>query len=434
MVSGGRDDTALNGFTHGEDTVNVDINNPPSDMAAPIFRNNGCVEAVISKTYPTTLMRVVSATSATVAARATACIQPDLAPPCILSLYCGDSQPGMTFNGTGVIQANNCNVVVNSQSEDALLFNGAGGCPPANLQVTGYGTIAYGYDGGVLQNGNGECIACASCEAGPLDSTSCYSDPYCSGFLVGSSYYPGSCEPLEDPWPAPAPSSDFKYWSIGNITNGTYLDVPDSFPACPSPGDSTLGPCFDSTALPAEDGYPAGALLLPPGYYQGKGVIITGGRVIFDCDTPGPGCLYMGSQLSITGGTVLADGVTYYITPDGSPASAGLDISGAAGNTPDIVSFSAPTGGLYQNIAFFSSRYTTEKDCIVTGGANLIVEGTIYCATGNLTFGGNSSLPPGTGFVQLIGYTLELNGTPNLAINFVATGRTSGFSIVALVE
>ena len=96
----------------------------------------------------------------------------------------------------------------------------------------------------------------------------------------------------------------------------------------------------------------------------------------------------MGSQLSINGGTVLADGVTYYITPDGTPAAAGLNINGNAGDPPDIVRFSAPTGaGPYQNIAFFSSRYTTAKDCTINGGANLLVEGTVYCPTGQLQFG-----------------------------------------------
>lgn len=429
--SGGKDDASLNGFTHGEDTVTVTINNPPSAMAAAIYQNTGCVEAIISETFPTTLMRVASATSATVAARATACIQDDLDPPCILSMYCGDAQAGLIFNGAGELVAKDCNVVVNSQSDEAIRINGAGGCPPARLKATGDGLISYGKDGGVLQNGANECIYCEGCEDGPLNGTSCYQDPYCAGYLLGSSYYPGSCEQLADPWdPVPA---WIDLWTIGNITNGTYID-PAEFPVCAIPGDSSGGPCFDSTALPAENGYPAGALLLPPGYYQGKGVIITGGRVIFDCDDLVNGCLYMGSQLSINGGTVLADGVTYYITPDGSPATAGLDISGNAGEPPDIVDFSAPTGGTFQNIAFFSSRYTTEKDCIVTGGSTLFIEGVIYCPTGNLEFGGNSGVLPGTGFVQLTGYTIELHGNPNLEANFVATGRAPGFSIVALVE
>jgi len=433
--SGGKDDTALNGFVHGQGTVSVTINNPPSTQAAGIYQNAGCVEAIVTQGFPTTLMRIASANSASVSTRATACIQPDLDPPCILSLYCGDEQPGLTFNGTGELVANDCDVVINSQADDAILFNGTGSCPPEHLQVTGSGSVWYGNDGGVLQNGANDCISCGGCEDGePLAATACFTDPYCEGLVLASPNYPGSCAPLADPWPI---AGGTPTWSIGNITNGTYLDVPDSFPACPVPGDSSGGPCFDSTALPAENGYVAGALLLPPGYYDGKGVIITGGRVIFDCDDTVAGCLYLGSQLSINGGTVLADGVTYYITPDGSPASAGLNIGGNAGDSPDTVSFSAPTGsGTYQNIAFFSSRYTTEKDCIVTGGSNLFVEGVIYCPTGTLEFGGNTGLTAGTDdiFAQLIGYTIELSGTPNLEVNFGATGRTSGFNIIAMVE
>ena len=331
----------------------------------------------------------------------------------------------------GELLANDCNVVVNSQSEDAILFNGAGSCPPEHLQVTGYGSISYGYDGGVLQNGNGECILCEGCEAGPLDSAACYQDPYCQGMVLATPGYPVGCAPLVDPW-NPAPAID---WPQAQINNGNY---DSAFPACPVPGDSSGGPCFDATAVLPDTGYPPGALLLPPGYYGDKGVIITGGRIIFDCDDTVAGCLYMGSQLSINGGTVLADGVTYYITPDGNPASAGLNINGNAGDAPDIVRFTAPTGegGPYHNIAFFSSRYTTAKDCTVTGGSNLIVEGVIYCATGTLEFGGNSGLEAGLDniFSQLIGYTIEVNGTPDMEVNFQATGRTSGFTIVALVE
>ena len=405
-------------------------------MAAAIYQNNGCVEAIISKTYPTTLMRVVSATSATVAARATACIQPDNSPPCILSLYCGEDDPGLEFNGNGILIANACDVVINSQADDSIRFNGAGSCPPEHLQVLDGGTIAYGQEGGILQNGANECILCPLCEGedgGPLNSIACYQDPYCEGLVLASDDYPLLCQPLADPWPAPA---GIVNWPEARVNGGNWNNL-GVFPACPSPGDTSLGACFDAiAALPALTGYPPGALLLPPGYYGGVGVRITGGRVIFDCDDDVNGCLYMGSQLFINGGTVIADDVTYYITPDGSPASAGLNINGNAGAPPDLVRFTAPTGGTYQNMVFFSSRYTTAKDCTINGGANLLVEGTVYCPTGQLEFGGNSGvIAGGTGvFATLVGYTIELNGNPNLGINFGATGRNTQFNVVALVE
>ena len=258
MESGGRDAAALNGFTHGQDTVTVTINNPPGPMAAAIYQNNGCVEAIVSETFPTTLMRIASATSATVAARATACIQPDNNPPCILSLYCGDEDPGLIFNGTGLLVANACDVVINSQADDSIRLNGTGSCPPEHLQVLDGGTIAYGQDGGVLQNGANDCILCPDCEGedgGPLNSIACYQDPYCEGFVLASPSYPASCQPLADPW-NPAPPID---WPEAQINNGNY----DNYPACPVPGDSSGGPCFDATAVLPDTGYPPGALLLP---------------------------------------------------------------------------------------------------------------------------------------------------------------------------
>ena len=65
--SAGKDDAELNGFTHGADGVNVTINNPPG--SGNFAGNFDCVEAIVSKSFPTTLMRIASATGYTFATR-----------------------------------------------------------------------------------------------------------------------------------------------------------------------------------------------------------------------------------------------------------------------------------------------------------------------------------------------------------------------------
>ena len=59
IKSGGRDDAALNSFTHGQDTVDVQIKHPPD---SGLWKDDmNCVEAEIDQNVPTTLMRVSSA-------------------------------------------------------------------------------------------------------------------------------------------------------------------------------------------------------------------------------------------------------------------------------------------------------------------------------------------------------------------------------------
>ena len=126
IVSGGRDDAELNGFEHGTAGVDVTINNPP--LSGNFVSNIGCVEAIVSKSFPTTLMRVAGATGYTVGARAVACVGYDNGPECIISMYCGTEETGLIFNGNASITVNDCNVAINSQADPSVLFNGGGNC------------------------------------------------------------------------------------------------------------------------------------------------------------------------------------------------------------------------------------------------------------------------------------------------------------------
>ena len=432
IVSGGRDDTALNSFTHGQDTVDVQIKHPPD--SGSWAGDMSCVEAEIYQNIPTTLMRIAGTTTSTVATRAVACVEIYDDEPCVLALYCGDEKPGLEFNGTGYLGTHDCNVVVNSKSDESIRVNGTGGgCPM--LQTEGDGVVAYGAGGATLQNGVNSCIQCDGCDAPDHDPEAdiwCMKDPYCSNYLSNTSDgYPGDptnleqypyCEPMADPWdPTNPPTPDF---NIENITATTYNDE-ITFPVCTAL--PILAPCFDKNNLAAAA---QPALLLPEGYYSK--IKMLGGVVTLLCANPGAGCLFMTREFTVQGGVLSGDGVVIYITPDGNP-NKGLGIGGNAGVPPNSVILKAPTGGTYENIVFFNSRFAT-KDCTIMGGSQTLIEGGIYCPTGHLTFGGSNTYNANSTYMAIIADTIEISGDPQLGMNYTGSGRTPRTSIVTLVE
>ena len=433
IESGGRDDAALNNFTNGQQGTTVDIT----------ILAGSCVEAEISKPHPTTFMRVVGETQATVAARAVACIQQNPRPPCILSLNCTDDGPGLLFNGGGTITANNCDIIINSKADDAIRANGTGNCP--NVIMTGYGVITYGYGGGVLQNGANNCITCPGClpPDQPVSSSLCAKDPYCSNYATNDeSGYPTGCAPLPDPWemsPLPGPPI-----AMPNIGGGNY----DTFTPCAAGFTSgpLLLPCFDAanemglsqphlmipgSAPPTPIGDPpTGGWADTGGLYYDK-ININSGYVHFYCTNTDPGCLLMTDEFRISGGTVTGDGSTYYVTP--VLVNKGFNITGNAGEAPDVVSFTAPTGGPFHNMLFFSTRLS-DKGCTIIGGSNYTAVGTTYCPNGELTYGGNSQVDMSASVASVIADTIVVSGTPDLSINYDGAGINPDQSHVVLVD
>ena len=70
MTAGGKADAATNGYTDGQSSVTVAINNPPS--TGPNSSNSGYVEAIVSKPEPTYFLRALGVNSITVSSRAVA--------------------------------------------------------------------------------------------------------------------------------------------------------------------------------------------------------------------------------------------------------------------------------------------------------------------------------------------------------------------------
>ena len=114
VATAGRADAASNGFTNGQSSVTVSINNPPS--SGPNSSNSGYVEAIVSKPEPTYFLRALGVNTMTVSARAVA--------------YEGNGQncfyvidpsasAAMSANGNVNIQSS-CGILVNSNSSSGL--------------------------------------------------------------------------------------------------------------------------------------------------------------------------------------------------------------------------------------------------------------------------------------------------------------------------
>ncbi len=70
QVAAGRADAGSNGYTDGQSSVTVAINNPPS--TGPNTANSAYVEASVTKPEPTYFLRVLGVSTMTVSARAVA--------------------------------------------------------------------------------------------------------------------------------------------------------------------------------------------------------------------------------------------------------------------------------------------------------------------------------------------------------------------------
>ena len=98
---------------------------------------------------------------------------------------------------------------------------------------------------------------------------------------------------------------------------------------------------------------------------------------------------------------------------------------------------SAPidAGSLMQNMLLFNSRYGN-MGCNVLGDAFSDLNGTIYCPTGFLTYGGNIIFDLTADYAAIIGYQIQFAGNPQVGVTSTGGGgaNTIQFSEVKLVE
>ncbi len=215
-----------NGYTHGADNVDVKITQ----------LNATDVEAVVTKTVPTTFMRMLNINSAGVAARAVAGIRNN-GKTCILGMDETDRQT-VNITGTGTILID-CGVVSNSCSRG----NGKG---TGSFRISGTGN------------------------AGAIVRAEYFGA--CGDFTVSGNptYYPDLVDeiaPIPDPLagraePVPPATPDFT--DLATINSDTVL----------SPG------YYASTGNTAAIRISSGAVTFNPGIYYIQGMKITGGGPI----------------------------------------------------------------------------------------------------------------------------------------------------------
>jgi Putative Flp pilus-assembly TadE/G-like len=114
QVVAGKSDAASNGYTDGQSSVTVAINNPPS--TGPNTSKPGYVEAIVTKPEPTYFLRVLGVSTMTVSARAVA--YEGNGPNCIYVLN-PTASGAFSANGS-VTVSSGCGLLVDSSSSTGL--------------------------------------------------------------------------------------------------------------------------------------------------------------------------------------------------------------------------------------------------------------------------------------------------------------------------
>jgi hypothetical protein len=201
---------------------------------------------------------------------------------------------------------------------------------------------------------------------------------------------------------------------IGNIVpNQQPIPDPLAYVPVPDPSDMNVR-AYNPTNL--SDNV---VTLIRPGVYKG-GINVSGQATLIML----PGIYYMdGGGFSYTSqGDLAADGVMIYSSPSSSSDVININGSGQ-------VNFTPPWNGVYQGMALWQDRGSTNTISI-TGNGSSALYGTIYTQHGTLTVSGNGT-GNGNGNTDVLGsqyvsYDLNLggNGNFNLMWGQDITGRT----------
>ena len=374
-------------------------------------------------------------------------------------MYCGTEETGLQFNGDASVTVTDCNVAVNSRNDPSILFNGGGNCSGIGEQdlIVNGGIVAYGGDedaqGTLINNGSSYCIDCPECPVNvdglheAVPNMNWVADPYCN-------MQPTDCNAVPPTYAAAYPAGcyyydeDGEYVSFGDpeypsvqtvpptiftlpILNGGNTTAPGTFPDCATVMGGAADPeepCIDTGNS---------VLQLPEGYYtQPQGIRINGGSVNLQCDPLSTqGCLFFVDRLWINSGDLTGTNVTVYATNvlEGQGNNLAFDLGGNA-----TLNLCAPTASTsaYQNMLLFNSREGS-MGCNVRGDSDSTLKGTIYCPTGFLDYGGNSTFDLTADNAAVIGYQIQFHGNPEVGVTSLLDGGAGGtiqFSEIKMVE
>jgi hypothetical protein len=321
--------------------------------------SSGAVEAIVSQDAPSYFMRILGFNTLPVRARAVA--GEGYGTGCVYALD-PSAHPALDFSGGAQVSLG-CGAIVESSGSPATRVTGTS-------SVTMSNSASIGSVGPYTVN-NGSTVT-------PANSLS-------SGIVS-----PG--DPL-----------------------ATTLDMPN-------PDSSAY--CFNGTTMVNDVSCAALSNLAggtyQPGVYCGGITVNSGATVILNA---GLYILAGGAGLKIEGGTVTAEGVSFYVTDTAGWPCTGLNGSNAHPSTVSInsqavVTLKAPNDGDYAGIAIFVNRDLTGNDAPkpnnINGGAGFTLSGVLYFPNSPLNFSGSSD---STGYMMIIAQTVNFTGTTSLTLN-----------------
>jgi len=207
--------------------------------------------------------------------------------------------------------------------------------------------------------------------------------------------------------------------TLGNIT-----PPPEYFPNKISAFATNVSPpdCSGLTARTAPHG---GNKTITPGKYEK--IMWTGGTLTLN---PGLYCITKSQGFNVTGGSLIANGVTIYLEAGGMSVSGHMDAVSlqAPAESPD------PSPAIPGMLVFMAEGNTSTIQ--LSGDSTSSYIGTIYAPDGTIKLIGNTDVTGGdvTFNTQLIGYNVHISGDATIDINFLDEELTEKPSYLDLLQ
>jgi hypothetical protein len=192
--------------------------------------------------------------------------------------------------------------------------------------------------------------------------------------------------------------------STGTLTN---ISPPPQHIPSPLPDFSTTVPQPDCSSLFDRTVPTTADATLEPGIYDR--IKWTNGNLTMQ---PGLYCVTGSQGVDISGGSVIGDGVTIYVTTGGVTING--NVSPVDLRAPEETPDPAPA---VPGILFYLDLGNT-NEINITGNSTSFYLGTVYAPDGDLFFSGTSGTNP-TYNTQLIGNNVEVSGGATIDINFL---------------
>lgn len=350
LSAAGQNDASLNGFTNGQSSTTVTINNPPA--SGSFTGEDTAVQAIVTRAIPTFFMRLFGQNSVMISAQAvsqTSTTQGSVG-GCIFVM---DPSASGAFTVDGNVTLNTaCGAVVNSDSAQAFTMVGTSAFNLANgaqVGVVGPGTAGEGWS---LSGGASLTNTTTSSSESPINIKT-FSDPLAN---------------------VAAPASA----GMSVVVNSGGESVNPSSTAALQPGIYCGGMDLKGTVT------------LGAGTY-----VLAGGGMTID------------SQATVSGSNVM-----FYNTNSNFSTSCKHASKSDAGSFSFNGGASINLAGATSTgVLFFDDRGVTGLSHTINGNSTSTFDGAMYFLHGAVTFEGNNKTP---GFLYIVSNTLEMKGNASL--------------------